>query len=105
MNATKEGLHFLPVNELKMMPSTPLKKNVACLLFLLFFSLFFSSVVFSQTTSLRFETTIARGLISAPQNGRLFIFLSHESRIEPRLADDDVALNAPPILAKDVKKF
>lgn len=77
-----------------------LRRTSTCLLFLLLFSL----AVSAQTTTLRFETTIVRGLISAPQNGRLFIFLNLENP-EPRLADDDVGLNAPPILAKDVVNF
>jgi S-formylglutathione hydrolase FrmB len=81
--------------------NVPLKNCVVCLLFILFFS----SAVFSQTTSLRFETTIARGLISTAQNGRLFVFLNRNSEPEPRLSDDDVGLDAPPILAKDVVNF
>jgi S-formylglutathione hydrolase FrmB len=83
-----------------MMRNVPLKNTFLCLLFLLLFS----SAIFSQTTALRFETTIARGLISAPQNGRLFVFLNMKDP-DPRLVDDDVGLNAPPILAKDVEKF
>jgi len=74
----------------------------ACLLFFSFFPIFVSA----QTTSLRFETTIARGLISAPQKGRLFVFLNRKAESEPRLSfDTDVGINAPPILAKDVESF
>src|SRR6187399_2916925 len=75
---------------------------VVCLLFFTFFSTVASA---QQATSLRFEVTIARGVVAAPQKGRLFIFLNHEAKPEPRLADDDVSLNAPPMLAKDVENF
>ena len=78
----------------------------------LFASLLFFAVLFifpayapAQTTSLRFETTIARGLVSAPQKGRLFIFLNRKNTTEPRLAGGNVNLNAPPMLAKDVAAF
>ncbi|MDQ2745859.1 MAG: esterase family protein, partial [Acidobacteriota bacterium] len=60
----------------------------------------------ARTTALKFETIIKQGLISAPQNGRLFIFLNRRGDTEPRLTfDSDVALDAPPILAKDVTNF
>jgi S-formylglutathione hydrolase FrmB len=84
-----------------MMRNAPLKNISICLLFLLLFS----SVIFSQTTALRFETTIARGLVSASQKGRLFVFLNRKAEPEPRLADDDISLDAPPILAKDVENY
>lgn len=78
-----------------------LKNVAASLLFLLFFSI----VVSAQTTSLRFEVKIADGLTSAPQKGRLFVFLSRNGKIEPRLEDSDIGLNAPPMFAKDVENF
>jgi hypothetical protein len=60
----------------------------------------------TKTTTLRFEVTIAQGLASGSQKGRLFVFLSREAEPEPRLSiDDDVSLGAPPILAKDVDSF
>lgn len=62
--------------------------------------------VSAQTTKLKFEATIARGLVSGPQKGRLFIFLNRKGEAEPRLTyDSDVGVNAPPILAKDVASF
>jgi S-formylglutathione hydrolase FrmB len=68
--------------------------------------LFFSTFVSAQTTTLKFEATIAKGLISAPHNGRLFIFVNRKGEAEPRLTfDGDVGMNAPPILAKDVTNF
>jgi S-formylglutathione hydrolase FrmB len=70
------------------------------------FCLLFSICIQAQTTTLKFEATIAKGLIDKPQNGRLFIFLNRKGEDEPRWAfDDDVSLDAPPILAKDVVNF
>ena len=78
--------------------------SFSCFLFVCFFSSV--SSLTAQTTSLKFETTIKRGLISAPQKGRLFIFLNRKGENEPRLTfDSDVALDAPPMLAKDVESF
>ena len=74
---------------------------IGCLLHFVFFNIYVSA----QTTALKFETTIARGLISAPQKGRLFVFINRKSDTEPRLVDDDVSLDAPPMLAKDVESF
>lgn len=76
---------------------------IVCFLF------FFVFIVGSsgQTTSLKFEMTIAKGLISAPQKGRLFVFVNRKGEAEPRLIfdDGDVGLDAPPIFAKDVMNF
>ncbi|MGI8812042.1 MAG: alpha/beta hydrolase-fold protein [Pyrinomonadaceae bacterium] len=63
-------------------------------------------IVSGQSTALKFEATIARGLVSGPQKGRLFVFLNRKGELAPRLtADGDVSLDAPPILAKDVDRF
>lgn len=83
-----------------------LNKFAAFLLFFSFFSLIFAIRVSAQTASLKFETTIARGLVSSPQKGRLFVFLNRKGEREPRLTfDEDVSLDAPPIIAKDVESF
>ncbi len=76
-------------------------------LFLIFVVLFFPVIISAQTTALKFETTIAKGLIPAVQNGRLFILLNRKGEAEPRLTfdDGDVEFDAPPILAKDVLNF
>ncbi|HEY0428152.1 MAG TPA: alpha/beta hydrolase-fold protein [Pyrinomonadaceae bacterium] len=87
-------------------PKFRLNKFVAFLLFFSFFSIAAAIKVKAQATALQFETTIARGLVSAPQKGRLFVFLNRSGEREPRFADyDDTSLNAPPILAKDVENF
>ncbi|HEY0049252.1 MAG TPA: hypothetical protein VGB68_08215, partial [Pyrinomonadaceae bacterium] len=82
-----------------------LNKFAALLLFFSFCSIIAAAQARAQTTSLRFETTIARGLISAPQKGRLFVFLNRRAEPEPRLDDPDVSPDAPPMLAKDVETF
>ena len=96
------------------MPSTKQKPTVAepfrrfkLLLFpaLAVGLLLFSICVSAQTTSLKFETTIAKGLISVPQKGRLFIFINRTNKNEPRFDDGDVSFDAPPMLAKDVENF
>jgi hypothetical protein len=59
-----------------------------------------------QTQSpLRFEITIKSGLISTPQNGRLFVFLGKRQSPEPRLSAGDTGMDATPIFARDVKGF
>jgi S-formylglutathione hydrolase FrmB len=62
-------------------------------------------VLLAAQTGLKFDVAISGGLVSAPQNGRLFVFISKKGGREPRLADEDVSLNAPPMLAKDVNNF
>lgn len=71
---------------------------------LLLFAVTFVGVS-AQTTSLKFETTIAKGLIDAPQKGRLFVLFSRKADEEPRFIDEDVSLNAAPMIAKDVENF
>ncbi|MCA1623795.1 MAG: esterase [Acidobacteria bacterium] len=58
-----------------------------------------------QPTSLRFEVNIARGLVSAPQKGRLFVFLSQKAEPEPRLSISKIGFDASPMLARDVDFF
>src|SRR5262245_45377012 len=73
----------------------------ACLLSLLYFS----AAGLAQTTSLRFEVTVARGLVTVPQKGRLFVFINRKGEREPRFDFRDPGLSASPALAKDVENF
>lgn len=75
---------------------------LACCLLVIAFS---HSASFAQTTSLKFETMIARSAVSAPQKGRLFIFIGRKPSPEPRFAGENVSLDAPPLLAKDIDRF
>ncbi|HEY7426039.1 MAG TPA: alpha/beta hydrolase-fold protein [Gemmataceae bacterium] len=56
-------------------------------------------------TSLRFEVTVARGLLPIPQDGRLLLVLDRKKRPEPRHAIGQPGLKAPPILGRDVRGF
>src|SRR5438132_470503 len=55
-----------------------------------------------QTTSpLHFEVTTNL----APASGRLFIVISRSGRPEPRYTIGETGMNAPPVLARDVKNL
>src|SRR5438034_3606618 len=64
-------------------------------------------------TSLRFEVTVAPGLLPKPTDGRLLVVLGSESanssrrgrRTEPRQAIGDTGIAAPPLLGADVTGF
>ncbi len=56
-------------------------------------------------TGLRFEVTIAKGLVSGPQNGRLFVILNPRQQPEPRLTIGQTGMDAPPILGHDMMGF
>ena len=59
----------------------------------------------AASTSLRFEITVAPGLLAAPQNGRVFVVMSRNSTDEPRQSISNTGLDAPPVLARDVTRF
>jgi S-formylglutathione hydrolase FrmB len=63
----------------------------------------FSGAVCAQ--GLRFEVSLSRSATSTTRSGRLFIFLSKSVKPEPRFADDNVSLSAPPRFARDVEHF
>ena len=58
-----------------------------------------------QSNPLRFEITVAAGLVSGAQNGRLFVMLNPRSRPEPRMTVGNTDADAPPILARDITGF
>lgn len=55
-----------------------------------------------QDGAIRFEVTVAQGLISTPASGRLFVVMSAAAQPEPRFAIGETGLDSPPMLAKDV---
>ena len=59
----------------------------------------------ARTAPLRFEVTIAPGLVSSPQNGRLFVVMSPKSLPEPRLTLGQTGLDASPVVARDISAF
>ena len=54
-----------------------------------------------RSSSIRLEVSIAAGLISSPQNGRLFVVMSPKSQLEPRLTIGQTGLDAS--LGRDVR--
>ncbi|HZY83440.1 MAG TPA: alpha/beta hydrolase-fold protein, partial [Gemmataceae bacterium] len=56
-------------------------------------------------TALRFEVTVARGLLDAPRDGRLLIVLGRKKSPEPRFAIGETGMSVPPLLGRDVKGF
>jgi hypothetical protein len=55
-----------------------------------------------HANSLRFEVTVAPGLISTPVSGRIFVVMGRVSHPEPRLSIGQTGLDASPVLARDV---
>lgn len=58
-----------------------------------------------QSSSLRCELTIAPGLVSSPQSGRLFVVMSPKSQPEPRLTIGETGLDTSPVFARDIHNF
>jgi len=59
----------------------------------------------AHSSSLSFEVTIATGLISSPQSGRLFVVMSTKSQPEPRLTIGQTGVDASPVFAHDIHSF
>src|SRR5262245_45992355 len=57
------------------------------------------------TGGLRFEVTVAPGLLPRPTDGRLLVVLSRGGRGEPRRGIGRTGLDAPPVLGADVNGF
>ena len=58
-----------------------------------------------RSSSIRLEVSIAAGLISSPQNGRLFVVMSPKSQLEPRLTIGQTGLDASPMFGRDIRDF
>ncbi|MEW6130127.1 MAG: alpha/beta hydrolase-fold protein [Acidobacteriota bacterium] len=59
----------------------------------------------SQSSSLKFEVTVAAGLLDKPQNGRLFMVLGKFAQPEPRLLIGRTGMESAPVFARDVENF
>jgi len=59
----------------------------------------------SESSSLRFEVSVAPGLVSSPQNGRLLVVMSPKGQGEPRLTIGQTGLDAAPFFGKDINGF
>jgi hypothetical protein len=60
---------------------------------------------FSGSASLRFEVTMAPGLLDAPQTGRLLLALSAHPEPEPRFAIGRTGLQGAFVFGRDVRDF
>lgn len=58
-----------------------------------------------STPPLRFEVSVAPGLINASQNGRLFVVLASREQPEPRTTIGRTGMDAAPVLAHDVNRL
>jgi hypothetical protein len=52
-------------------------------------------------TALRFEVTLARGLLPGPTDGRVLVVLGRQARPEPRFSIGQVGLDSAPVLGRD----
>ncbi len=59
----------------------------------------------SANSSLRFEVSIAKGLLEKGQNGRLFVIVSQRAQGELRLTIGNTGVDSPPMFARDVHNF
>jgi hypothetical protein len=59
----------------------------------------------SGDSAMRFEVTVARGLLEKPQNGRLFVTVSPNRQPEPRSLIGNTGRNMPPVFARDLSNF
>jgi hypothetical protein len=57
----------------------------------------------SGKAGLRFEVTVAQGLLDAPRDGRLLLVLGKRPRPEPRRTIGETGMSVPPILGVDVQ--
>ena len=78
---------------------------ISCVALIILTSLYASPQKAGTPSSLRFEVTIAAGLVSSPQAGRLFMVMSLKGQQEPRLTIGQTGLDASPVFGKDVSKF
>ena len=56
-----------------------------------------------EPPSLRFNVTIADGLTTRPQDGRLLLLIGRKSNQEPRRSIDPEDVDTPAVLGRDVK--
>jgi S-formylglutathione hydrolase FrmB len=82
-----------------------MKKRVILITALVALALTDSRAQVAPAAPLRFEVTVAQGLIPSPQNGRLFVVVSRAGSPEPRLSMGETGLDAPPMFARDVSNF
>ena len=80
-------------------------KNLRYIGVLLLVAVIYTPAKTSPSVPLRFEVTVATGLVSTPQNGRLFVVMSLKGQAEPRLMIGQTGLDASPLFGRDVNGF
>ena len=56
-----------------------------------------------RRTSLRFEVSVAKGLLAAPTDGRVLVVLSDRAKPEPRVFIGQTGMSNPPVLGADAR--
>src|SRR5438309_1790126 len=56
-----------------------------------------------KATSLRFEVTLARGLLKGPTDGRVLVVLARDPGAEPRKSLRQLGMDAPPVFGADAR--
>src|SRR4051794_25584207 len=56
-------------------------------------------------TALRFEVSVAGGLLAAPQDGRVLVVLGKQARPEPRHSIGETGMFVSPFLGRDARAF
>jgi hypothetical protein len=59
----------------------------------------------ARITALRFEVTVAKGLLAEPTDGRVLVALSRTMKAEPRLGIGHYGLDSSPLLGADAQAF
>jgi hypothetical protein len=59
----------------------------------------------NEANGLRFDITVAAGILEKPQNGRLFVVLGKAPQPEPRMMIGRTGMDAAPVFARDVTEF
>ena len=57
----------------------------------------------ADVSALRFEVTVAKGLLTSPQDGRILVVLAREPKPEPRYSIGETGMYTPPVLGRDAK--
>src|SRR5258705_9645414 len=64
----------------------------------------------AKSPALRFEVTVAAGLLAQPTDGRVLVVLSRDKdtkdkKAQPRRSIGETGMNVPPVLGADAKAF
>jgi hypothetical protein len=80
-------------------------RRVLCVLLLPFALLAVRAGEPPTRTALRFEVSVAKGLLDAPTDGRVFVVLATDEKTEPRAFIGETGLRVPPVLAADADRL